>query len=252
MEFVLLLQIIYCKNKLRNKIKITVMELKKSIKADLEQKKISFFLIGLVVALLLVLSALELVGSKEKTEVMFASNLQLEDEDKIIQTEQPPKELPPPPLRQMSQTIIEIVKDDIKVDDIIVNAESNEKLRAEEIIYEIKDTKEEEVNETVIFKVVEELPEFPGGDEARQQFLKDNLVYPRIARETGLDGRVTIGFIVEPDGRLTNFTVLRGKAPSLDEEALRVAKLMPKWKAGKQRGKAVRVQYQMPITFTLY
>ncbi|MDR2408582.1 MAG: energy transducer TonB [Bacteroidales bacterium] len=226
------------------------MELKKSIKADLEREKISFFLIGLVIALLLVYMAFELVGSREKSEIMFASATQLVEEEKVIQTEQP-KELPPPPPQQMSQTIIEIVSDVTTVEDFTIDAESDEHLEVEEVVY-VEDTREEEVKEAEIFTVVEELPEFPGGDEARQKFLKDNLEYPRIARETGLEGRVQIGFVVEPDGRLTNFKVLRGRAPSLDEEALRVAKLMPKWKAGKQRGKAVRVQYQMPITFTLY
>jgi protein TonB len=226
------------------------MELKKSIKADLEREKVSFFLIGLVIALLLVYMAFELVGSREKSEVMFASAAQLVEEEKVIQTEQP-KELPPPPPQQMSQTIIEIVSDVTTVEDFTIDAESDEHLEVEEVVY-VEDTREEEVKEAEIFTVVEELPEFPGGDEARQKFLKDNLEYPRIARETGLEGRVQIGFVVEPDGRLTNFKVLRGRAPSLDEEALRVAKLMPKWKAGKQRGKAVRVQYQMPITFTLY
>jgi protein TonB len=226
------------------------MELKKSIKADLERKKFSFFLTGLVISLLLVYMALELVGSREKSEVMFAGVTQLIEEEKIIQTEQP-KELPPPPPQQMSQTIIEIVSDVTQVEDFTIDAESDEHLEVEEVVY-VEDTREEEVKEAEIFTVVEELPEFPGGDEARQKFLQNNLEYPRIARETGLEGRVQIGFVVEPDGRLTNFKVLRGRAPSLDEEALRVAKLMPKWKPGKQRGKAVRVQYQMPITFTLY
>jgi TonB family protein len=103
---------------------------------------------------------------------------------------------------------------------------------------------EEEVEE-------EENPEYPGGEEARLKFLQENIVYPKIALETGLEGRVQVSFVVEPDGRITNVELLRGRAPSLDEEALRVTKLMPRWKPGKQQGEAVRVQYQMPITFTL-
>jgi protein TonB len=226
------------------------MDLKKSLKAELEDKKILFFLIGLVVALGCVFMAFELVGSRDKGEAVFTGVNQFIEEEKIIQTEQP-KDLPPPPPKEMSQTMIEIVSDVTKVEDFTVDAESDEQLEVEEVVY-VEDTKEEEVKEAEIFTVVEELPEFPGGDEARMKFLKDNLEYPRIAREAGLEGKVYVGFVVEPDGRLTNFKVLRGRAPSLDEEALRVAKLMPKWKAGKQRGKAVRVQYQMPITFTLY
>ena len=111
--------------------------------------------------------------------------------------------------------------------------------------------KVEVVKEAEIFVVVEVLPEYTGGEEARLKFLKDNIVYPKVARETGMEGRVTIAFVVEPNGSLSNFEVLRGAAPALDEEALRVAKLMPKWKPGKQRGKEVRVRYTMPITFTL-
>ena len=97
--------------------------------------------------------------------------------------------------------------------------------------------------------IVEIMPEFPGGEEARVKFLQENLQYPKEAREAGIEGRVVVGFVVEPDGRLTNFTVVRGVIPILDEEALRVIKLMPNWIPGKQRGKQVRVLFQVPIIF---
>ena len=83
------------------------------------------------------------------------------------------------------------------------------------------------------------------------KFLTDNIQYPRIARDAGVEGRVIVGFVVEPDGRITNVKIIRGKVQSLDEEALRVTKMMPRWKPGKQRGKPVRVQFTMPITFLL-
>jgi protein TonB len=226
------------------------MEPKKSIKADLERGKFSFFLIGVVIALSFVYMTLELIGSREKLGVIFTNVAQLIEEEKIIQTALP-KELPPPPPKQISQTIIEIIDDGIEVPDFTPDVEIDDGYVGVEVPYDIVPPTEI-VDEPEIFTVVEELPEFPGGDEARRMFLKENLEYPRIARETGLEGKVHVGFVVEPDGRLTNFTILRGRAPSLDEEALRVAKLMPKWKAGKQRGKTVRVRYQMPITFTLY
>ena len=111
--------------------------------------------------------------------------------------------------------------------------------------------KNEEVVEEEIFVVVEESPEFPGGEESRLKFLTDNIQYPRIARDAGVEGRVIVGFVVEPDGRITNVKIIRGKVQSLDEEALRVTKMMPRWKPGKQRGKPVRVQFTMPITFLL-
>ena len=226
------------------------MELKKSVKADLEWRKPTFLYIGLVVSLLVVYMAFEFVGAREADDSFITSGLLIDDEEKVIQTEQP-KELPPAPPPPMVESLIEIIRDDIKVEDFTINVESDQHLQVEEVVYKIEDTKEVEVKEAEVFVVVEVLPEFVGGDEARQKFLRDNLVYPKVARETGMEGRVVVEFVVEPDGKLSNFKVARGAAPALDEEALRVAKLMPKWKPGKQRGKEVRVRYTMPITFTL-
>ena len=111
---------------------------------------------------------------------------------------------------------------------------------------------QQEVNDTnMFFVLVEELPEYIGGEEARQKFLKENLVYPKKAQKANIEGRVILSFIVETDGNLTNFEIVKNAHPILDKEALRVAKLMTKWKSGKQRGKEVRVKYTMPITFTL-
>ncbi|MDY0015101.1 MAG: energy transducer TonB, partial [Bacteroidales bacterium] len=107
------------------------------------------------------------------------------------------------------------------------------------------------VEEEEIFVIVEENPEFPGGDEARMKFLQDNIVYPSVAKSAGIEGTVIVGFVVERDGSITNVKILRGKAQSIDEEAIRVAKKMPKWKPGKQRGRTVRAQFRMPITFIL-
>jgi protein TonB len=104
---------------------------------------------------------------------------------------------------------------------------------------------------TEIFVTVEQPPEFTGGREARVQFLRDNLTYPKRARKEGLAGVVLVGFIVEKDGSLTNFSIIKSAHPVLDAEALRVVKLMPKWVSGKQQGKPVCVQHQMPITFTI-
>lgn len=102
-----------------------------------------------------------------------------------------------------------------------------------------------------VFTVVEEMPEFPGGDQAKQQYLQDNIRYPIAARSSGIQGTVYITFVVEPDGSLSNFRVLRGIGGGCDEEAVRVIKEMPKWKPGRQRGEAKRVQFNMPIRFTL-
>ena len=102
-----------------------------------------------------------------------------------------------------------------------------------------------------ICSIVETMPEYIGGDEARVKFLQKNLVYPEEARKKGIEGRVMVAFVVEVDGSLTNFKILRSVHPLLDEEALRVVKMMPKWIPGEQKGKPVRTQFQIPITFQL-
>ena len=107
------------------------------------------------------------------------------------------------------------------------------------------------VEETKIFTVVEQMPMFPGGDPALMGYLRDNMHYPTVAAENGVQGRVVVGFVVERDGSITDVNVLRSVDPSLDREAMRVVKAMPKWTPGKQNGSAVRVKYQVPVTFRL-
>ena len=107
------------------------------------------------------------------------------------------------------------------------------------------------VEETKIFTVVEQMPLFPGGDAALMGYLRDNIHYPTVAAENGVQGRVVVGFVVERDGSITDVNVLRSVDPSLDREAMRVVKSMPKWTPGKQNGSTVRVKYQVPVTFRL-
>ena len=106
-------------------------------------------------------------------------------------------------------------------------------------------------NEDHIFVAVETLPEFPGGSEELIKFIQEKLVYPKEAEEKRIEGRVIVSFVVEKDGRATNITILRGVAPMLDKEAIRIIALMPRWIPGKQNGKVVRVRYEMPIKFKL-
>ena len=231
------------------------MELKKSVKADLEWRKPTFFQIGLLVTLLVVFLAFELVGSRDKTKKeIFTGSTEFVDEDHVINTEQPKELPPPPPQEQITAVAIEIVENNAVVDDFDISAEANQDdhIEVQTYIATVENTREEKVVEAEIFRVVEEEPAFPGGEAARIRFLSENIQYPRAAREANLEGRVVVGFVVEPNGSISNVKILRGVAPSLDEEAMRVARIMPNWKPGKQRGKAVRVQYQMPITFSLY
>ena len=110
---------------------------------------------------------------------------------------------------------------------------------------EVEDPKNE------VYQIVEQMPEFPNGHEALMQYIAEQVKYPAEAKKAGAYGRVFIGFIVEPDGSLSGFKVLRGIGYGCDEEALRVAKSMPKWQPGMHRGKAVRVQYLVPVNFKL-
>ena len=102
-----------------------------------------------------------------------------------------------------------------------------------------------------VYQIVEQMPQFPNGDEAMMQYIAEQVKYPAEAKKADAQGRVFVGFIVEPDGSLSDFKVLRGIGHGCDEEALRVVESMPKWKPGMQRGKAVRVQYLVPVNFKL-
>ena len=102
-----------------------------------------------------------------------------------------------------------------------------------------------------VYQIVEEMPKFPGGEDALMDYVSKNVVYPKEAQEKGISGRVFVGFIVEKDGSVSDVKVLRGIGGGCDEEAVRVISGLPKWKPGKQEGKPVRVSYQMPINFKL-
>lgn len=104
---------------------------------------------------------------------------------------------------------------------------------------------------TKIFDVVEEMPSFPGGNGALMSYLASNIKYPVVAQENGVQGRVTVSFVVERDGSISDVRVARSVDPSLDREAQRVVKSMPRWKPGKQNGSAVRVKYTVPVVFRL-
>lgn len=102
-----------------------------------------------------------------------------------------------------------------------------------------------------VFSVVEQMPEFPGGTEELYKFLGENIKYPTQARENGISGKVFVNFVVEPSGAITNVKLLRGISGGCDEEAIRVVKMLPRWKPGKQNGKAVRVSFNLPVNFQL-
>ena len=115
----------------------------------------------------------------------------------------------------------------------------------------VDENAEKEIVDRKIYQTVEEMPAFPGGEQKLMEFVAKNIKYPQTARETGVEGRVIVGFVIEPDGSISNVTLLKGVGGGCDEEAVRVIKSLPKWEPGKEQGKAVRVSYQIPVSFRL-
>ncbi len=225
------------------------MEAKKTPKADLENKRTFFVQIGLIVALAAMLVAFEWKTYDVQQVDLGERQVETIEEEMVEITQQ--NKPPPPPAPPAQTTLIHIVTDDVEVeDDLIIDAEADE-LTVIETYTPPAVVEEEEVPEAEIFTVVEESPSYPGGDEARIRFLQQNIQYPQMARESGIQGTVYVTFVVEKNGSVTDVRVLRGIGGGCDEEAVRVIKAMPKWNPGKQRGKPVRVQFNMPIKFTL-
>ncbi len=223
------------------------MEIKKSPKADLENKKTLFREIGLIVALALVFFAFEYKSYDARTINIEQRIVEDIPEEIVPITEQTSKPLPPPPPQQV--TVLSIVEDDVEVEDIEINVEVDQTEAIEVYVPPVRE--EEEVIEEEIFTVVESMPEFPGGPGKMLEFIATNIKYPPMARESGIQGRVFVNFVVEPDGSVSNVNIIRGIGGGCDEEAIRVVKTMPKWTPGRQRGKAVRVSFNLPVRFTL-
>ncbi len=235
---------------------IELLEVKKSDKANLESNRSVWLLIGFVVALGAMFAFLEWTTFEDKDKPLMAMNKSVEDEP-IIMIEIPitlpeKKVVPPPPESKEIVDILEIVEDeDIEIDE--------SQLVSNEIVSEYADytdteiiVAEEEIDEDVVFQVVEQQPEFPGGLQALYKYLADNINYPRVSRENGSQGRVFIRFVVNTDGSIQDAEVIRSSGDVyLDREAVRVVSGMPKWSPGMQSGKAVRVYFTVPVLFKL-
>ena len=229
------------------------MEIKKSEKASLENKKLLFVEIGLVVSLAITLFAFEWTSTETETSLL-EDTTEILIEEEIISTQM---ETPPPPPEAPKIPVlsdqIDIVDDEIEIeDDMFMNLEDDASLGVEIMDY-VEVVEEEVVEEEAIpFQLVEEKPSFQGGDANQfSKWVNSRLVYPEIAKENGVQGRVTLQFTVEKDGTVTKVKVLRGVDPSLDKEAVRVVSMSPKWKPGKQRDRAVPVTYTFPVIFQL-
>ena len=228
------------------------MEIKKSDKANLENKKLLFVEIGLVIALGITLFAFEWTSKETVVSTLEDTTEVLIEEEIIPITQETP---PPPPAAPKIPVLsdqIDIVDDEIEIeDDMFMNLEDDASLGVE--IMDYVEVEEEVVEEEAIpFQLVEEKPSFQGGDANQfSKWVNQRLVYPEIAKENGVQGRVTLQFTVEKDGTVTKVKVLRGVDPSLDKEAVRVVSSSPKWSPGKQRDRAVPVTYTFPVIFQL-
>jgi periplasmic protein TonB len=229
------------------------MEVKKTPKADLENKKILLREVGLILALLLVLAGFEYkTYEKSLSELGDSNAAMIEDEMIPITNETPPPPPDMPKIPVVSDEII-IVDDDMKITtDLMINTEDDKNLGVE--IKEYVQGKKEEVveEEELPFMMVEDKPKFQGGDEnSFTRWVAERLVYPEIAKENSVQGRVILQFRVNTDGSVSDVKVVRGVDPSLDKEAVRVVSSSPKWTPGRQRNKPVRVVYVFPVIFQL-
>lgn len=224
------------------------MEAKKSKKADLENKRGLFLEIGMVVSLAIVLLAFQWTPDVEKAAYNFNSSLDIEFEEEWlpIKTERQEQE------EQKKQQVVEaldIVEDFEDIPDVdIPDAEGSLKIP---IIIIDMGTETIDETEPETFYIVEEMPVYPGGDKGLLKDIMSRVVYPEIAKENGIFGKVFIGFVVNSKGEVEKVEVKRGVDPSLDKEALRVIKTLTGWKPGMQRGKSVNVSFTVPINFQL-
>ena len=228
------------------------MEVKKAPQANIETHKSTFLLMGLVVALAVLFVGFEWSSTLSKLdEAVIVQDVLAEEEIEITQRDPEPPPPPPPPEPEVPE-IIEVTEEKVETK-IDLSSLEDDQSKAQVSTYTPppppKPVEEEATDE--IFVVVEQQPEFPGGTTALMKFLGDNIKYPVIAQENGIQGRVIANFVVERDGSISDVQIIRGQDPSLDKEAVRVIKTMPKWKPGQQRGKPVRVRFTLPVVFRL-
>ena len=227
------------------------METKKTPKANLENKRPTWLLVGYVTVLAFMFVAFEWTRDvRVDTSGRITENV-FEQDMEIPLTRQPEVTPPPPPQVTPINDVLTIIDDDATAEE--TNFASLEETGEDVVIKHIPVTVDEEVVvEDDIFVVVEENPQFPdGGTAGLLQYLGKNIKYPTIPQENGTQGRVTVQFVVNKDGSIVDVKVIRGVDPYLDKEAVRVISTMPKWIPGKQRGVPVRCKFTVPVTFKL-
>ena len=204
----------------------------------------------------------------EMTEVTTLSNLKEAEVKKNQELKPLTQAPPPPPLKSSIKFTAPVIKKDEEVSDE-EEIKSQEELTESKVTISIADVKgnDEEHGQDIadfkeaikpvveednkVWEIVEQKPQFPGGEAALMKYIRDNMQYPSIAQENGIQGRVVVRFVVSKDGSVRDVTVMRGVDPSLDKEAIRVVKSLPNFIPGKQNGHAVNVYYILPVSFRL-
>ena len=228
------------------------MEIKKTEKASLENKRLIFAEVGLIAALLVVFAGFE-SSTRAKEVALLQDNTVIDDEDDMVAI---PLDTPPPapeaPALPMLSDELQIVDDDVTVDldfqsldDTDVPVDIQEYVRQEVVEEDVED-------DPIPFVTVEQKPTFNGGDaNGFAKWVNSKLVYPEIAKDNGIEGRVTLQFTIGKDGRLVDVKVLSAPDESLAQEAVRVVSSSPKWEPGRQRDRAVKVSYTFPVIYRL-
>ncbi len=226
------------------------MEIKKSPKADLQNKKGLFLEIGLIVALLAVIAAFLYTPKEYRIEKVDNNYGPVEEEiTEITRNEQKPPEQPQKVEVKVFNDILDIVTNDAKITTDISFEDFADDL---EITTQVVEVEEEEIEDDQPFIKVETMPSFQGGDLNKfRNWVQERVRYPQIAQENGVSGKVVLSFVVEKDGTLTNIEVLQSPDRSLADEAVRVLKTSPKWEPGQQRNQPVRVKYTLPVDFRI-
>ena len=226
------------------------MEIKKSPKADLQNKKGLFLEIGLIVALLAVIAAFLYTPKEYRIEKVDNNYGPVEEEiTEITRNEQKPPEQPQKVEVKVFNDILDIVTNDAKITTDISFEDFADDL---EITTQVVEVEEEEIEDDQPFIKVEKMPSFQGGDLNKfRNWVQERVRYPQIAQENGVSGKVVLSFVVEKDGTLTNIEVLQSPDRSLADEAVRVLKTSPKWEPGQQRNPPVRVKYTLPVDFRI-
>ncbi|MEY8780463.1 energy transducer TonB [Allomuricauda sp. XS_ASV26] len=233
------------------------MEPKKNPKADVARNSALYFVIGLAAVLALVYGAMEWKKYDKANNYDISMNVEDQLDEEVPMTEQ--IKTPPPPPPPAAPEVIEVVEDEEEVEETVI--ESTETSQEEEVV-EIEEVEVEEVEEdiSVPFAVIEDVPVFPGCEgasdkkacfqEMMQKHIRKNFRYPEIAQEMGVQGRVSVIFVIQKDGSIGNIR-MRGPDKNLEAEALRIIQKLPKMTPGKQRGRPVKVPFSIPITFKL-